>query len=128
MGEKKKESPRVNMMNDRALAPNIILRKCRQERCVSPRGVKSRDSRVYVYKYRADGSVRGSGVANKSPGLYSARIKSVDKTPPAKSDRGKSAKSGLARYARLRVCRALIEDSHVILLRAHLRGVQVRLH
>lgn len=44
-------------------------------------------------------SVRGSGVANKSPGLYSARIKSVDKTPPAKSDRGKSAKSGLARYA-----------------------------
>lgn len=48
-------------------------------------------------------SARGSRVADKSPKLYSARIKSVDKAPLAKSDRGKSAKSRFARYARLRV-------------------------
>jgi len=61
-------------------------------------------------------SIRGKEAANKSPGLYFARIKSVDKAPLAKSDREKSAKSELARYARLRVYRVLIEDSHVILL------------
>lgn len=69
-------------------------------------------------------SICGRRIADKSLGLYFARIKSVDKAPPAKSDRGKSAKSELARYARLRICHVLIEDSHVILLRVHLDGVR----
>ena len=114
----KKKSLWVNMMNDRALALNVILWNA------SRKGVycfEALNRKIVAYTYINTvsmdlRSIRGKEAANKSPGLYFARIKSVDKAPLAKSDRGKSAKSELARYARLRVYRVLIEDSHVILL------------
>lgn len=122
--KKKKESPRVNMMNDRTLVPNIILRSAARRGGVCRLEALNRKTAacMYINTVPMDlRSVRGSGVADKSPRLYSSRIKSVDKAPLAKSNRGKSAKSRLACYARLRVRHVLMEDLHNFVASAFLQ-------
>lgn len=88
-GSAKKRGLRVNMMNDRALVPNIIPRSA--GRYMSPGALNRKIAvRVYIcacrYLSRRWTSIRSlrEFVADKSPEFYSARIKSVNKAASGK--------------------------------------------